>query len=54
LEIAEARRIVEAFETATQKGQASISLDGKMIDIPVAERAKRLLAKIDTIATMGK
>ena len=50
-EIAYARRVVEAFEIAASQGQASVALDGKMVDIPVAERAKRLLALAESIAT---
>jgi citrate lyase subunit beta/citryl-CoA lyase len=44
-----ARRIVEAFEVAVSQGQASISLDGKMIDTPVAERARKLLTLAEAI-----
>jgi len=43
-EIDHARKVVAAFETALTQGLASISLDGKMVDSPVAERARRLLA----------
>ncbi|MFC2016490.1 HpcH/HpaI aldolase/citrate lyase family protein [Chloroflexota bacterium] len=49
-EIAYARTVVEAFEVAVSRGQAATSLDGKMIDIPVAERAKKLLARAKSIA----
>jgi len=49
-EIAQARRVVQAFEAAVEQGQASISLDGKMIDAPVAERARKVLALADSIA----
>ena len=43
-EIAEARAIVEIFEReGLQQGRAAIPLDGKMIDTPIYERAKRLL-----------
>ena len=44
-EIDEAERVVAAFEEAERKGSASISVDGKMVDIPVVERARRLLEK---------
>jgi len=47
-EIAEARRIVETFDAAESEGRGAISLDGKMIDLPVAERARRLLARAKT------
>lgn len=44
-QLVEARRIVEAFEPAEKAGKGAISLDGKMIDLPVAERARRLIAR---------
>jgi citrate lyase subunit beta/citryl-CoA lyase len=49
-EIAYAQRVIEAFEAALVQGQASTSFEGKMIDAPVAERAKRLLALAESIA----
>ncbi len=45
LEIDEAHRIIDAFDKAVAKGSAVASLNGRMIDTPVAERAKRLLEK---------
>ncbi len=53
-EIAQARRVVQAFEAAAVQGQASISLDGRMIDAPVAERARKVLALADAIAEREK
>jgi citrate lyase subunit beta/citryl-CoA lyase len=44
-EIAEARRIVAAFEEAESKGRGSTSLDGRVIDVPVVRRARALLAQ---------
>ena len=49
-ESAYAQRVVEAFEAAATQGQASTSLDGRMIDAPVAERAKKLLNLAESIA----
>jgi len=49
-EIAHARRVVDAFEAAVAQGFASTSLDGKMIDIPIANRARKLLFVADSIA----
>ena len=46
-EIDQARRIVEAFAEAERQGSASISIEGKMVDIPVVERARRLLVKAE-------
>ncbi len=48
-EITQARRVVEAFEVAVAQGQASTSLDGKMIDAPVAERARQLIGRAESI-----
>jgi citrate lyase subunit beta/citryl-CoA lyase len=49
-EVDHARRVVAAFEAAEAQGFASTSLDGKMIDIPIANRARRLLIIADSIA----
>ena len=49
-EVDHARRVVAAFEAAVARGFASTSLEGKMIDIPIATRAKRLLMIADSIA----
>ncbi|MBU0927388.1 MAG: CoA ester lyase, partial [Spirochaetes bacterium] len=43
-EIAKARRVVEAAADAEAKGSGVVSLDGKMIDKPIVERALRVLA----------
>jgi citrate lyase subunit beta/citryl-CoA lyase len=45
LEIARATRIVEALKAAEAEGRGVASLDGRMIDAPVAERARLLLAR---------
>jgi len=42
-ELTEARRVVEAFRDAEGRGQGVIALEGRMIDRPIAERARRLL-----------
>ncbi len=38
-----ARRVVEAFEEGLRRGTASVSLEGKMVDIPVYKRALVIL-----------
>jgi citrate lyase subunit beta/citryl-CoA lyase len=43
-EVLSARRIVAAYEEAVAAGRGSISVDGKMIDVPVVLRAQGLLA----------
>jgi citrate lyase subunit beta/citryl-CoA lyase len=48
-EVAHARKVVAAFEAAVAEGRASVGVEGKMVDIPVAERARRLIARADAI-----
>lgn len=48
-EIESSQKIIEAFEIAVKQGSASTSLDGKMIDEPVALRARKLLALAELI-----
>jgi citrate lyase subunit beta / citryl-CoA lyase len=44
-EVAAAERAVAAYDAATAAGVGAIELDGKMIDVPVIERAKHVLAR---------
>jgi citrate lyase beta subunit len=39
-----ARSVVEAYERALADGRGAVALDGEMIDLPVVERARRVLA----------
>ena len=48
-EIAFSRRILSEDEKAKASGRASFAIDGKMIDVPVVERARRLLARAEAI-----
>jgi citrate lyase subunit beta/citryl-CoA lyase len=48
-EIALAERILEGNARALREGRASFALDGRMIDIPVVERAAQLLARSQAI-----
>jgi citrate lyase subunit beta/citryl-CoA lyase len=43
-ELDEARRILAALDEAEARGSGVASLDGSMIDAPVAARARRVLA----------
>ena len=45
-EIDRARRIVAAFAEAENAGSAAFKLDGVMIDYPVVDKARRLLANL--------
>ena len=42
-EVEYARRVVEAFETAEAAGAGAVAVDGQMVDLPVVERARRVL-----------
>ena len=44
-DVAHAERVVEAYASATAKGSGAITVDGKMIDVPVVQRAEKLLAR---------
>ena len=44
-EVDAARHIVAAYHEATAAGRGSIAIDGKMIDVPVVERAQATLAR---------
>ena len=39
-----ARRVIAAFDEAEERGSAATSLDGMVIDVPVVERARKVLA----------
>jgi citrate lyase subunit beta / citryl-CoA lyase len=41
-----ARRVVEKFDQAEREGLAAVTLDGQMLDYPVVEKARRLLARV--------
>jgi citrate lyase subunit beta/citryl-CoA lyase len=44
-EVAQAERAVAAYDKATAAGIGAIALDGKMVDVPVVQRAKQVLAR---------
>ena len=48
-DVAHARKLIAADEKAAAEGRGSFTVDGKMIDIPVIDRARRLLARHDAI-----
>lgn len=51
-EIAQARQIVDAYADALAKNLGSISLDGKMIDAPIAERARKIVEKASLVSRL--
>jgi citrate lyase subunit beta / citryl-CoA lyase len=48
-ETEQARRMVAAYEAALAADTGAVEFEGKMIDIPVVERAKRVLARAEAI-----
>lgn len=50
-EIEYARQVVTAYEEAEARGEASVALNGKMIDIPIVARARTLLSFAEQIAS---
>ncbi len=44
-DVARARRIVDAFEQAAAAGTGAISIDGKLVDLPVVELARGVLKR---------
>jgi len=49
-----AYRVVAAFEEGVQKKTASVSLEGKMIDIPVYYRARRTIERAEAIEAVQR
>jgi citrate lyase subunit beta/citryl-CoA lyase len=43
-ELEKAHRIIGAWDEAERRGSGATSLDGNLVDTPVVERARRLLA----------
>ena len=52
--IAQARRIVEAFETAQAQGEGGVELDGNLIELPTYLNARRLLARAEAFASLAR
>ena len=49
LEVAHARRVIEAAERAEEAGSGVFELDGRMIDLPIVVRARRLLDRAESL-----
>src|SRR5205823_2925549 len=45
-ELEEARRIVEAFERAKADGKGAVAFDGKLLDPPIVDRARRMIGGV--------
>ncbi|HSI01807.1 MAG TPA: aldolase/citrate lyase family protein [Reyranella sp.] len=44
-EVDRARRLIAAFDAAAAAGNGAVAFEGSMIDLPVVERARRLVAR---------
>jgi citrate lyase subunit beta/citryl-CoA lyase len=44
-EVERARRLIAAFDAALAEGKGAVAFEGAMIDLPVVERARRLLGR---------
>lgn len=44
-EVDRARRLLAAFEAALAEGKGAVAFEGAMIDLPVADRARRVIAR---------
>jgi citrate lyase subunit beta / citryl-CoA lyase len=45
VEVAWATRVIAAYDEAVAQGTGAINLDGKLIDVPMVERARRVLER---------
>lgn len=52
-DVADARRLVFAFEAARERGEARIELDGALIEVPSYTNARRLLARARELGVDG-
>lgn len=43
--VAQAQRIIDAYEVHLREGKGAFALDGKMIDLPIVKTARNLLAR---------
>jgi len=48
-DVAYAQKLIQADAKAISEGRGSFQVDGKMIDIPVIERARKMIARADAI-----
>jgi citrate lyase subunit beta/citryl-CoA lyase len=49
-EIEQARRLIAAFETARERGEARAELDGSLVEVPAWRNAQRLLSRAAELA----
>lgn len=50
-ELSHARRVIAAFDEARSKGLGAVALEGKMLDEPIVDRARRTLALHESVSS---
>lgn len=50
VDIAQARKVLEAWDSAQANGLGAVQLDGRMIDRPIVERARSVIDQAEVIA----
>jgi citrate lyase subunit beta/citryl-CoA lyase len=53
-EVTSARQVLAAWDEAQKKGLGAVQLDGRMVDRPIAERARQVVETADAIAKANK
>jgi citrate lyase subunit beta / citryl-CoA lyase len=53
-QVASARKVLDAWEGARSDGGGAFQLDGKMVDRPIAERARRVIAQAEAITRKAR
>jgi citrate lyase subunit beta / citryl-CoA lyase len=49
-EVARAHRMIAAYDAAMAEGLGAVTFEGKMIDVPVVERAKALIDRAERLS----
>ena len=53
-QVERARKIIAAYDGVVEKGLGAVQVDGQMVDAPVAQRARDLVALADEIAAQDR
>ena len=52
-DISYARKVVDAFEEATARGDGAVAVGGQLVDLPIVLRAQRLLELVESSESSG-
>ncbi|MGH3090713.1 MAG: HpcH/HpaI aldolase/citrate lyase family protein [Gaiellaceae bacterium] len=52
-ELERSRRVIDVYEQGVAEGRGAVALDGEMVDLPVVERARQVLAQAERSAPDG-